>query len=381
MAFLAPFVPVLAGGAIAAGGAMLAARSAPKPPAPPKMPDPPRPEDMIDVVDKIAGVQSVNVKGADGKTRRVIDRLPRTKEEQFLYDEAGVLMKNALGTLQELYKQDPLSALNYAPLIDTVNHLNTQRAADIERFVQMPDFSAFAQDFKKMQRTVIDEEFTKAKNAKQADLTRNGYGLDSTAWANASAALDREHAEAVAKNDVNAELTARELQEKDIKNRVLSYHLGEAGRQGELEAVQLMLSAEQQELAEREVRRQRSIGEQSGLFQTGANIRKEDSTLALNNVASQVAQNMFNAQHEGYKAGILGKNAQYQNQLNAFDRRPLNFGEIAGYHIGQIGGQMTNPNTSIGHYTMGFSDWLTGKDSGQEARNSLLNKARGGLYR
>jgi hypothetical protein len=381
MAFLAPLAPALIGGTLAAGGAILAALSAPKPPAPPQFPDPPKPEDMMDVVDKIAGVQSVNVKGADGKTRRVIDRLPRTREEQILYDEAGVLMKNALGTIQELYRQDPLSALNYAPLIDTVNHLNTQRSADIARFVQMPDFSAFAQDFKKMQRTIIDEEFTKAKNAKQADLTRNGYGMDSTAWANASAALDREYAESIAKNDVTSELTARELQEKDIRNRVLSYHLGEEGRQGELGAASMVLSAEQQELAEREARRQRSIQEQSGLFQTGANIRKEDSTLALNNVTSQVAQHTFNAQNEGYKAGVWGHNAQYAHQLNAFDRKPFNFGEIAGYHLGKLGGNMMNPNASTGHYTMGFADWFTGKDNGQEARNSLINKAREVLTR
>jgi len=365
MAFLAPIAPALIGGALAAGGSILASRSAPKPPAPPKIPDAPKPEDMMDVIDKVAGVQAINVNGADGKKRRVIERIPRTKQEQILYDEAGDLMKNALGNIQQLYQLDPNAVIDFAPFIQSVNHLNQKRGRDIARLAQIPDFNEFAQNFKNMQKTVIDDEFRTAKNAKQAELTRMGYGVDSTAWANAEAALDRQYAEAVAKNDVTSEINARELQNKDIQNRVLAYNLGEQGRTGELDAEQMILAANREQAGERETHRAKQIQEQAGLFQTGAGIRKEDINTALQNVAPQTAQNLFASQMQGHRTNMEGSILNYQNQLGAFDRKPLNFGEIAGYHAGKIGGEMINPNSSIGKYTMGFADWLTrGKNDG-----------------
>lgn len=80
------------------------------PPAPYYPPVPPK-EELLDVIDHVTGTQAITVVGADGKKKRVVERLPRTPEEQKLYDEAGDLMNIAIVEIKKLSEYDPAAAL------------------------------------------------------------------------------------------------------------------------------------------------------------------------------------------------------------------------------------------------------------------------------
>ena len=65
----------------------------------PNLEKPPSVQDLEDVIDEISGTEAITVKGADGKKRRVVRRLPRTREEEALFQKGQGMMKTALQIL------------------------------------------------------------------------------------------------------------------------------------------------------------------------------------------------------------------------------------------------------------------------------------------
>jgi hypothetical protein len=384
MAFLAPLAVPLIGGAATLAGSLIGRNSAPdyqQAPPPPKM------EDMMDVIDNVNGVQSITRKGVGGKSQRVIERLPRTREEEMLYNEYGRLMAESMRNIQNLSAIDPNAALNFAPYVNAVRGLNEERAADIARLVQMPDFQQFTQQFRDMEQTAIREQYRDLRNSKQSQLAGMGYGMDSTAWANVDAAINAEEAKAMRGLDVRAQQVGQEFAKGELQNRILGYNLGEEARGGRRQAALDVLGAEREQLAERELNREKRMQEQAGVFKVAAGMRGEDQTKAMQSVAPQLGQDLYRQQLLAHQ--VATDTARY-NQLN----RPPNIGEMAGNALGSMGGSIigegskgfgkaisnfftptsapapmagstiSNPNYQIGRYNMGFTDWLPTQRSG-----------------
>ena len=384
MAFLAPLAVPLIGGAATLAGSLIARKSAPdyqQAPPPPKM------EDMMDVIDNVNGVQSITRKGVGGKSQRVIERLPRTREEEILYNEYGRLMAESMRNIQNLATVDPNAALNFAPYVNAVRGLNEERSADVARLVQMPDFQQFTQQFRDMEQTAIREQYRDLRNSKQSQLAGMGYGMDSTAWANVDAAINAEEAKAMRGLDVRAQQVGQEFAKGELQNRILGYNLGEESRGGRRQAAADILGAEREQLAERELNREKRMQEQAGIFNAAAGMRGEDQTKAMQSLSPQLSQDMYRQQLMAHQ---VGSEALRYNQTN----RPPTFGEAAGKLMGTMGGGLidkgmkgasksltefftptaapvpmsgstvSNPNYQIGRYNMGFTDWLPTQRSG-----------------
>lgn len=330
-----------------------------------EMPAAPKPEDVMDVVDRIAGTQSITRVGANGKKQRVIERLPRTAQEEAIYREAGNIMTNTLRNIQNLYNVDPNAAMNYAPFVNTIQGLQQERSADVARLINMPDFAQFAQDFKTTEQANIREQFGEARNQTQSQLAGMGYGTDSTAWQNAQAAINAEESKASRGLDVRSKLAGQQYAQQELQNRIMGYTMGEHGRQDRQQAAATELGIQREQLNEREANRQRRVAEQAGLLQNAAAIRGEDASVAARTVAPQLQQDMYRNQLAAHGADV---NAIMYNNAN----RAPTFGEIAGNTLGYFGGQglqrafdATAPqanaggrNANIGRYNMGFQDWL-----------------------
>jgi hypothetical protein len=82
----------------------------------------------MDVIDEITGVQSLVTTNANGRKQRVTSRLPRSPEEEQRFKMAEQLIATSMENIQQLYKYDPRSTVDYAPIIQTFANINQETA-------------------------------------------------------------------------------------------------------------------------------------------------------------------------------------------------------------------------------------------------------------
>lgn len=317
--------------------------------SPPQLPPPPPIEEMLDIIDEVNGVQSIVATDAvTGKKKRVIQKLPRSPEDQALFDEAGRLMTRAIEESKRLYDYDPNQILDYAPFVIEVNRLNTERQADLAALAQIPDFTEEMTRFKAMQQTILDEAYTRQKTSQQEELNRMGYGHSSTASAY-QAVLDSEKAKADQRLGVESEQYGRDLRRQDWGDRANLYELRERGRQGQLSALEAKYSLQQGYQRERESMRERALAHNRDLLSIGSAIRGADTAQRASSMAPQLqfadwgARNSINIQR--HQAEINRLMGQYQmDQVDQNNQNP-GFGET----MLRLGGQ-----TAASYFTAGM---------------------------
>ena len=310
------------------------------PPQVPYYPPMPPKEELMDVIDKIAGTQTLTVTGPDGKKRRVMERLPRTEEEQRLYDEAGTLMDSSIEQIKRLNEYNPAEVIDFAPFVTVMNDLNVERTKDIAELSKLPDFNRYVEDFKTMGNTIIQEEFLRQENETREYLNRRGYG-DSTAAAESRSALGYNKAKALNENNVNANLYGEQLKGADLTNRANMYDFRERGRMGQLQRAQLEHQLKLEQKAQLDNAGQTALQNQHGLFGMGAGIRGEDTKMAMASRAPELANTIFQQSNmeslNRHNAQINQLNSRYQNELGAYNSRPPSFGDFllnAGLGVG-----------------------------------------------
>jgi len=329
------------------------------PPAPYYTPMPPK-EELLDVIDYVTGTQAITVVGADGKKKRVVERLPRTQEEQKLYDEAGDLINQAIVEIKKLSDYDPAAMVDFAPFVDVMNSLNAERQADIAELAKIPDFNQYVNDFKAMGNTILQEEFKKQENETYEYLNRRGYG-DSTAAIEMRNSLGYHKAKALEEHNVNANLYGEQLKAADLANRANMYSFREQGRLGQLQRAQAEHQLKLDQYNQTHAMRQQALQNQQGLFNMGASIRGEDTNKAMATRAPELANTIFQQSNmdslNRHNAQIAQINAQYQNQLAAYHSRPPSFGDtmlqlggmgVGAYFGGPMGAMMGGQAGRIG---------------------------------
>ena len=300
------------------------------PPPPPYIPPPPPREEMPDIIDEIAGVKTITVKGADGRNNRVIRRIPRSPEAQKIYDEAGTLMDRTLEEIKKLSTYDPTAVVDFSGLINTLGDLDTQRKADIAELSKIPDFNKYVDELKANNNAILEKEFTRQENQSKSRLVAKGYG-DSTAMEEMRAAIGKNRAEALVQSDLNANAQGQELMARDLGNRTAMYDFREKQRADQLRKAdseyQLALSQKDQ----LDNARQQMLQNQYGLFQTGAKIRGDDDAKAMASRAPELGNQIFQMNNADslnrYQAGVGAQQANYQNQLQAYNSRGASFGD------------------------------------------------------
>ncbi len=309
------------------------------PPPPPSYPPMPPPEELMDVIDHITGTQAITVVGADGKKKRVIERLPRTPEEQQLYDQAGELMKRAIAEIQKLNDYDPGALVDFAPFVQAMTELNTERQQDMAELTNLPDFSQTVQAFKEMNQRLLEEEFRRQENENQEYLNRRGYG-DSTAAIEMRNTLAKNRAQALEESRVKGDLYGEQLKAADLANRHSVYGLREQGRLARGQQAQLEHQLKLEQKLQKDQARQQALGNQMDLFRVGAGLRGEDTNRALATRAPDLANTIFQQNSadslQRYQTQINQMNAHYQQQLAHHQTKPPSFGDT----LLNLGGKM-----------------------------------------
>lgn len=300
---------------------------------PPHLPEPPAPQELMDVIDEIAGAEAVTVTGADGKKRRVIRRLPRTKEEQAIFKQGQDLMASALKNITQLYQYDPSSVVDFAPIIQTFANINEEQAQDLAKIGDFGDLDQEISNFKVMQKDLLDREYTKAQDASDESFVRRGYGRDSTGAAETRAALAGDYAQKRQQTDVASQLYGEELAGKRLNRNVGVFNLKEAGRQNRLQAAKLAYDLENKKKADLEQLRQNAINENQNQLQIGAGLVGNDVNKAMMNRANQDALHQMqvgnNAQMTHYNANVDRLVKQHQMDVQANQNKPQSFGDFA----------------------------------------------------
>jgi hypothetical protein len=284
----------------------------------------------MDVMDHVTGTQAITVTGPDGKKKRVIERLPRTSEEQALYEQAGELMTRAMTEIQRLNAYDPSALVDFAPFVQVMNDLNRDRQQDMQELTQLPDFNQTVQAFKDMNQRLLEEDFKRQENEGQEYLNRRGYG-DSTAAIEMRNTLGKNRAQALEESRVRGDLYGEQLKAADLHNRQTAYGLREQGRRGQLERAQMDHQVRLEQKAQHDQARQQALHNQMDLFRVGAGIRGEDTHRALATRAPDLANTIFQQNSADtlhrYQAQVNQTNAAYQNQLAQYQTRPPSFGD------------------------------------------------------
>ncbi len=321
------------------------------PPPAPYIPPVPQPQEILDVIDEVTGTQTITVTGSDGKKRRMIQKLPRSQEEEALYQEAGRLMEKAIGEMKRLYDYDPSQLVHYAPFVEVLNALNNERSEDMAELTKFPDFNGYVQDFKDMQKSIIDEEYKRESNRLEESLAHKGLS-DSTTGREERNLLTRHGATARQRAGVEAQLYGEQLKGADLENRTNAFNLREATRQGRLSAAATEYDLQKDYATQLESQRDKALTHQSHLYGVAAGIRGADTNKAMATMAPNMALAEFNATNNNalnyYNADVNRITKQYAMELDAHKAKPPGFGQNL-LHLGGMAGMamLGAPSSSV----------------------------------
>jgi len=309
------------------------------PPPAPYIPPPPPPQEILDVIDEVTGTQTITVVGSDGKKRRMIQKLPRTQEEEALYQEAGQLMDKAISEMKRLYDYDPSQLVHYAPFVDVINSLNRERSEDMAELTKFPDFNGYVEEFKGMQKSIIDEEYRRESNRLEENLAHKGLS-DSTTGREERNLLTRHAATARQRAGVEAQLYRERLKGTDLANRSNAFGLREAGRQGRLSAAATEYGLQKDYAGRLMGQRDKALAHQSDLYNVAAGIRGADTNKAMATMAPNMALAEFGASNNNalnyYNADVNRITQQYGMELGAHKAKGPGFGQTL-LHLGGMG--------------------------------------------
>lgn len=297
----------------------------------PTLPPQPAPQEMMDIIDEISGTQTVTVTGADGRKRRVTQRLPRTPQEQKMFEEAETLMSQAVSNIQALYQYDPASVADYQPFIQTFAEVNNERMADLARIGNFGDIANKVTQFKDMQRSLVAREFDKRERMAENNLAARGLG-NSTQAAEEKAFMARDRALTEAEVDVNANMYGEDLAARQLNREMGAYQAQDVGRQSRLDKAGAEFEMARQKTADEEMRRQNAINENLTHIELGNNQRDIEFRRAqLGQGGEALAQNATNSANANanarYTSNVNTLTNQYAMNLKAFNSRRPTFGQ------------------------------------------------------
>ena len=312
-----------------------------KPPAPQQIREAPPVAQIEDVIDEAGGMESVVVTGADGKKRRVIRRLPRTPEEQQKFQMVEDLISSSMRNITQLYRYDPQSVVEYAPLIDTFANLDRQRMDSLARVANIGNIDQEVATFKQMQSELTDEHFDNLNRTNEAALIRSGVSNSSYA-AESRASMVRAHRLARLEGDAKASMYGEDLASKRFSRNKQAFELEEMGREGQLQTAQARYGLAKDYESDQDRRRLLAIQENKDNLNIGLGIAGEDKKLALSQgqFATEASLAAFNARNNAetnnYRSHVLGRQTQDNINMSNWAKQPLSFWETTGNFAGKI---------------------------------------------
>ena len=321
------------------------------PPSPPQLPPPPKPEEIMDVIDEITGSQAITVKGANGKKRRVISRLPRTEQEEQIFRQGQELLQSATQNVLRLYQQAPTELVNYQPLVDTFANINEERANDLAEVANMGNIAEEVQAFKDIQKNLLNEEIKRINDRQEQRLIERGH-YNSSAGDNLRAQLAREEILAQQQADLNARMYGEQLANQRYQRNLTGYGIREDARQNRMQQAERELALQENQREQLEGQRREAIQNNLSQMQVGSDLIGQDLSRAMATQAPQLGLQQFALANQNqlnhYNANVNRLNTQYQHQMAHYNAKPPSFGET----IGRLG--MMGAGAALGSFAGGI---------------------------
>lgn len=329
-------------------------------PPPLRLPPPPKPQEIMDVFDEISGVKSVVVRDAKGRQIRKIMRMPRTPEEQRFFEQGEQLVREGIDSVKQLWKYDPQNVVSMTPVINAIANMKTQQADDLSKIADFGNIKQEIEDFKGIQKTLLNEELLRGRNKMEEDLSRKGlskstYGAEERAFFNKEAAMARRL------GDLQATQYGEDLAKQRLGRNLVEYDARQQGRENELRGAQQEYALRQQKATDEENMRQRAIDERMNQINIGNSLMGIDRNRAMQSNAPQfsLAENQIRNrnQMEEYNSRIKAMDQNYQNQLGYhqnLNAQRSQYGSMLGSGAALVGGSMLlGPEGSGGNKLFG----------------------------
>lgn len=347
------------------------------PEAPYIPPQPPAPE-LMDIIDKLAGIETITVTGADGKKRRITQKLPLTPQEQQINDQAENLLNQAITNIQTLYNYNPASVVNYKPFIEAFSGINKERMQDLSTIGNFKEIAEQVEQFKKLNTDLTMREFDIAERKTEENLARRGAS-DSTEAIATRAAMARERSLLAQQTNITSQNYGQDLKNRQLQTEGNLYGLREEGRRARLEEADAGYALERQKQDDLERIRQNSINENMSMMDVASGLKGNDLEksrigLATANHALSTFGVQASNQNQRDANNIARASANYNNQLGQFRNTPRSFGGKILDTAVAAGGQAAGA-----YLTRGASNLASGLgSSGSEIGGS---SARGDAFR
>lgn len=322
------------------------------------IPNQPSEKEMMDYINHVTGTQTVTVTGADGKRQRLTTKLPRTPKEQRAIDIGEDLLITSLEDIQKLYKYDPRSVINYAPLVQTVNNLSQETLQDLGQFANLGDIEQKKQQFRDMNRTLVDEQFARERMSNEERLAHSGRGSGTYA-AESRAAMARSQGLARAEADNRAIMGAEDYAAKRLGTDAQAFGLRQGGRENTIGAVKNEYGLNKADEQDQEQRRLQAIQERGNQLKVGTDVRKYNDWLALQDRTQQDALGTYQAenavQNQRYGMQVNAIQANNKAKMDEYNNRAPSFSEWAtGAGMQYIGSNLSGAMKAFGGGGDGF---------------------------
>jgi len=245
------------------------------------IPNPPPEKEIMDYINYVTGTQTVTVTGADGKRQRLTTKLPATPEEKRAIDAGQDLLISSLEDLQKLYKYNPRSVVSFAPLVQAASNLNQETLQDLGQFANLGDIEQKKQQFREMNRTLVDEQFARERMSNEERLAHSGRGSGTYA-AESRAAMARSQGLARAEGDARAVMGAEEYAAKRLGTDAQAFGLRQGGRENTLGVVKAEYGLNKADEQDQNQRRLQAIQERGNQFKVGSDVLRYNDWKSLN---------------------------------------------------------------------------------------------------
>lgn len=303
-----------------------------KPPQAPILDTPPKVEELIDVIDEITRTEAITVTGADGKKRRVIRNLPKTREEELLHKQAEDIMSKVVNNILALEKYDPSSMIDFKNIIDAFSNINDESMKELSQIANFGNIEKDVNDFRNIRSNILKEKFLSEETRLNERLAHQGLA-DSTIGREERNLLSRNQTLAGQEADLQALQFGETLANNRLARNTNIYQLNEMGRQGRLRAAQTEYELAKQKQTDLEQMRQNAIAENMNQMQIASGILGNDLNRSMGSQANTAALNQMQvanaAQMNNYNANINRLTQQHKMRMDAFNARPPSFGDFA----------------------------------------------------
>jgi hypothetical protein len=308
------------------------------------------PEDFIDFFDEITGTKTITVMEKGKKVRKHM-ALPRSKEEQALFEFAETMAASAVKNIKELYAYDPSSVVNYQPFIERIANLNHQTIQELSQITNLGNIQADVDEFKAMNNNINNQVFAKRYGDLEEGLSHSGLS-NSTAAQQTRAALVREESLARQQGNIASTQYAEQLAQERLKRNAATFGLNEEGRSAQKREAEMGYNFERQKQDDLEERRLQAIRENMNQFQVASGIQGVDMNKKLASKAPELSNQMFQLSSVDAISRANAENAKRASQFSmdtaAYNAKPPSIGTMAFGALGNVAGSMFNaPSNTV----------------------------------